>query len=233
MLSATQKILDLYDNDEFKIFIIEGDHGFGKSSYAFRVMSEVYSLRRCETYGGDGGKSSNWNLKMFKDHIGFHPSHVLDIWMAKRKRDYCFVWDDSGLWLNAMDYQDPFVKEVGKYLQVARSDWACILFTCIDKEDVVNKVRTLRHAITIDINKNGSSAKQPNIRTATGTTTWKSRKGRTGFNYEWEERYDCWMPQHFYDWYLPLRNEYSTMAKKLMKDKLEKKKDIMAVKIDI
>ena len=229
MLAGAQKIIDLYNNNEFKIFIVEGDHGYGKTAYANRLIAEVY-----HKVMPDGQLKPNWDVNLFKKHLGFHPKHVLDLWMNKRKRDYVFHWDDAGLWLNALDYQDPFVKEVGKYLQVARSDWGCIIFSCIDRDDIVNKVRSLRHAIVIDISKQGSSRIQPNIRTATAITNWKSRDAKkTGFNYVWEERYNCMMPDPFYNWYQPLRNKYSIMAKELIKDKLEKKKDIMKYSIDV
>ncbi|GAG78362.1 unnamed protein product [marine sediment metagenome] len=34
MLDGAKRILELYEDDEFKPFIIEGDHGYGKSTYA-------------------------------------------------------------------------------------------------------------------------------------------------------------------------------------------------------
>lgn len=221
MLAGSQKILDLYNNNEFKIFIIEGDHGFGKSAYGSRLLAEAYHTIK------DGQPHPNWDISLFKDHLGFHPKNVLDLWMGKRKRDMAFLWDDAGLWLNALDYQDPFVKEVGKYLQVARSDWACIIFTCVDRTDIVNKIRSLRHAIVIDISKDGCSEQQPHVRTATAITDWRTRGGKEGFTYQWQERYNCHVPDGFYNWYLPIRTEYSVMAKKLMMDKLSKKKDIL------
>jgi len=230
MLAATKKVSELYENDEFKIFIVEGDHGYGKTSYANKIIAEAYSKDNIH---------KNWDRNLFKRHLGFHPAHVLNDWMSKRKRDIVYHWDDAGLWLNAMDYQDPFVKEVGKYMQTARTDWACIIFSCIDREDIVNKIRSLRHAITIDITKQGCGKATPNRRQATAVTYWKNRTGKIGFNYEWEEYFDSWVPgtaddpNTFYGWYNPLRLEYSTMAKKLMKEKLERKSDIMALKPEL
>jgi len=118
-------------------------------------------------------------------------------------------------------------------MQTARTDWACIIFTCIDKSDIVNKIRSLRHAIIIDIHKKGKDAEHPNRRCATAISNWQSRGGRSGFNYVWEEYFNCHMPDNFYNWYLPLRLQYSSMAKQLIKDKLEKKKDIMQFSIDV
>lgn len=234
MLAATQKILDLWYNDEFKIFIIQGDHGYGKTTYANRIIAEVYS--NPEFGWGGNGKTSNWNRELFKHHLGFHPAYVLDIWMKKRKRDLVYHWDDTGLWLHSLDWQDPFVKEIGKYMQTARTDWACIIFSCIDRADITSKIRGLRHAITIDITKEGSNKRQPDRRTATAVTYWKNRRGKTGYNFEWEEMFDSHVPgdpddpSTFYGWYNPLRVQYSDMAKRLAKEKLERKKDIMKLR---
>lgn len=217
MLAATQRVLELFDNDEFKIFIVEGDHGYGKSTYANKIIAESYSV--------NGRK--NWDTtQLFPRHLGFHPAQVLKIWMNKNKRDKVFHWDDAGMWLNALDYQDPFVKAVGKYLQVARTDWACIVFSCIHHDDIANKIRNLRHAITIEVIKN-STHKEPHKRLADADTYFKSRKGQIRWRNNWEENFNCHVPDQFYSWYNPLRKKYSKMAKKLMQDKLEKKKDLM------
>lgn len=250
MLFPAKLILDLFEDDEFKIIIITGDHGFGKSSYANQIISEVNSV--------DGVKR-NWKLEMFKDSLGFHPMNVTLKWLDMKTRRKVFHWDDAGLWLNAMDYQDRFVVSVGKYLQAARTDWATLLFTCIDKEDVFAKLRNLRSAIVVEIVKN-SNWKQPNKRTAFAYEFWKSRTGsKKGTNNLWSENFNCLMPGNysetnpvikhnpskqdkknpyvtwgFYGWYKPLRIKYAQMAKRQMRDYLVKQhKDIMKYQKDL
>jgi len=248
MLDATKRVLELYDNDEFEIFVINGKNGYGKTSYANRIIAEVYAHRDTQKWGGNG-KTANWNLKLFKSHLGFHPAHVIKQWLKMKHRDYVYHWDDAGSWLNALDYQDRFVKSVGKYLQTARSDWACIIFSAIGKEDIVNKIRSFKSCVVIDITKEGSRPSSPypsqrHLRTAKAYHYWSDRLGKTGTENDWEEPFDSHVPgiyekdrngkvvetEGFYGWYKPLRDRYNRMNKKKTWNDLLKDKDIVESK---
>lgn len=217
MLKGAEKIIKLYDDNEFKPIIIQGDHGYGKSTYANRIVAEVGSVL-------NGGKA-NWRVEYFKRHIGFHPVKVLKLWTDKSKRGYVFHWDDAGLWLHSLDFQDPFVKAVGKYMQVVRTDWAAVLFTAISAEDISSKIRGLRNAIIVDIVKE-SSKKEPYRRLASAYILRKNWKGRPWKDYQWEERFNCHVPDTFYTWYAPIRDHYSKMAKTLMQKKAQEHPDL-------
>jgi len=243
MLDGAKFILELWENDEFKPILIQGDHGFGKTSYANTLISEVYSK---------DGVHGNWDIPLFKKHIGFHPMHVINNWMDKKGRDYVYHWDDAGLWLHSLDYQDPFVKDVGKYMQVVRSDWACVIFTAISKEDISSKIRSLRNAIVIDITKEGSSYKEPDKRTAIAYIERKTWKGRPYHDNQWEERFDSHVPGNyseenpkyiynptlkqkkdynitwgFYGWYKPIRDKYALLGKSRMKKRAMEHPDLV------
>lgn len=218
--------MELYDNDEFEVFIVVGKNGFGKTTYANKIIAEVYS---------NDGLHKNWNTDLFKDHMGYHPDRVLTKWEKKRKRDYVFHWDDAGVWLNALDHTDPFVKSVGKYLQTARDDWGCIIFSCIDKNDIVSKIRNFKSTIIIDITKHGAEPNSPypskrNNRKATAWHYWEDRFNKKGTENDWEESFNCHVPDEFYTWYKPLRSQYTRLAKRNMIQKLRKKRGIMALK---
>jgi len=227
MLEGAKRIIELFNDDEFKAIIIEGDHGYGKSSYANRLISEVYSK---------DGVHGNWDTtQLFPGHLGFIPKHVIDLWRKKRKRDKCFHWDDAGYWLHNLDFQNKFVKDVGKYMQVVRDDWACVIFTCISREDVSSKIRGLRNAIVVEITKNGTDTGHPNRRTASAYVLRKGWKGREYKDYQWEEFYDSHVPGEyitdergrvvkssgFYGWYKPLRSEYTKIAKEILKKDID------------
>ena len=217
MLEISKRILELYNNDEFKLIIITGDNGYGKSAYANNAIAEVYSDINDDT--------GNWSVSLFKKHIGFHPAKVMQEFLNKRKRDRVFHWDDAGAWLNTMDYHDKFVISFGKYLQTARTDWGAIILSALDKDDVANKIRSTRHAIIIDITKRGD--KYDNRRIANAVIYYKDKWGKLRWDEQWNEVFNCHMPESFYGWYRPLRDSYSRMAKQLMKEALAKKKDIM------
>jgi hypothetical protein len=216
MLEGAKFIRELYEQDEFKPILIQGDHGFGKTSYANRVISEVYSFKN--------DNHPMWKWGFFEKHLGFSPDEVLGEWIHKRKRDYCYHWDDAGLWLNALDFQDPFVKDVGKYMQVARTDWACILFTSINIDDIASKIRGLRNAIWVDITKDGMSYKDRYRRTAVAYIMRRSFKGRPWKDVQWEDSFSCHVPDEFYKFYKPKREHYTDIAKKTAARRWEEKK---------
>jgi len=253
MLYGTRVILDLYRKDEFKPFIIIGDHGYGKSSYATSLIADVYG--HVFNHG-----SPYWDpftdtaKEWFEAHIGFNPKEVLDEWQftknreewllreygdyprreyndwqyKDKRRDLCYCWDDAGLWLHSLDFQDPFVKDAGKYMQVVRTDWACVMFTAISAEDITSKVRGLRNAIIIEITKN-SSKEQPNRRIAEAYILRKSFKGRQWKDVQWTDHFNCYVPDDFNKWYHPLRSKYADIAKQMMRKKLEENKELNSI----
>lgn len=218
MLAGAKYILELYDNDEFKPFLIQGPHGFGKTSYANTLMAEVFSV--------NNGGIPDWNK--VKERIGYTPIEVLDVLdsIPNGERWYCFHWDDAGTWLHSLDFQDPFVKQVGKYMQVARTDLACMLFSTISVSDVSSKVRGIRDAITIDITKEGTESKssepyRKNRRTARAYILRKTWKGRDWKDYQWEETFNSHVPNSFYSWYKPKRDDYARLEKQKAREKLK------------
>jgi hypothetical protein len=248
MLDASKRVIENFDNDEFQIYVITGNNGYGKTTYANRIIAEVYSHRDTEIWGGNREKA-NWNIKLFKKHLGFHPAHVVNRWLKMKTRDYVFHWDDAGIWLNALDYQDKFVKSVGKYLQGARSDWGVLIFSAISKEDIVNKIRNFKSCVVIEITKLGShpgtgKPSDINRRTATAYHYWHDRHGKEGTENDWEETFNSHVPgsyvkdrkgkiiekEGFYGWYKPLRDKYTRMAKKKSWQELIKDKNIMESK---
>lgn len=215
MLDGTKRINELYDNDEAEIFIINGKNGYGKTTYAHRLMSEVYSK---------DGIHGNWDISIFENRVGYQPKRVIEKWKSKRIRDHCFHWDDAGYHLYALDYQDPFVKDVGKYLQIARTKFGCLMFSCIDKGDIISKIRNFRSAIIIDITKDGNDRLHPYRRKATAWHYWKDRLDKVGTENDWEEHFNCHVPNKFYEWYKPLREQYAKRAEKEMYNKLKNRK---------
>lgn len=222
MLAGAKFIIELYDNDEFKPLLIQGDHGFGKSSYANTLIAEVFSIFN---HG-----SPNW--KVVKHLIGYDPEEVLDSLesIPEGKRWYCYHWDDAGTWLHSLDFQDPFVKAVGKYMHTVRTDLACMLFTTIRVDDISSKIRGIRNAIIVDITKEGSEPHSPypskrNLRTARAYIQRKTWKGRPWKDYQWEERFDSHVPDSFYRWYKPLRDHYAAQAKQVARDKWKERKE--------
>jgi hypothetical protein len=211
VMEGTRRVQETYDNDEFQIFVIEGAAGVGKTTYADKIIAELYG---------------SWSIPMFKKHTGFHPRTVLEQWHRKRQRDRCFHWDDAGAWLHSLDYNDPFVKRVGKYLQTARTSWGVIEFTCIDADDLAKKIRAYGSAIKVKITKH-SDKEHPYRRIATAKHMEKDWYGQIYWVDDWEEEFTCRMPDSFYRWYTPQRKKYAKMTLDLAIKAAEEDEDIM------
>jgi len=163
-----------------------------------------------------------------KTLIVFHPEQFFD--KLDQAEEYGFYkililnWDDAGLWLNAMDWDDPFILSLTKWLNVARSDCTALLCSSPSVDMVFKKLRNFPSVITIRITKN-SDRYHLWRRIATAYRQWvlpdlqKRRVKKLG-----KDIFSCRMPNTFYKWYGPLRNAYAKMAKELMREKWDEMK---------
>jgi len=196
-----------YYSDEFKPVIVYGQMRIGKSAYALKVAREVY---------GD------WEI--VKDFIVFKPEEFLEKCMETRHKEPLLIWDDAGLWLFAYDYmRNPLLPAIIKYLNVAGTQWASIIFTTPTTQMLVKRIRSLPHTITVKIIKNKDECRKK-LRIARGYVRWVSPDTKKhGVRKIFEDHYDAMLPQDFYDWYKPLRQKYVNTALDMIKQILSKK----------
>ena len=210
MLDASKHVLELCENNRAQIFIIEGAPGAGKTAYGANIVAEVHSI---------DNEIGNWDTNIFKKYMGFHPQRVLERWV-KAQNEKIFLWDDAGAWINALDFQHPLIKKIAKQLQTIRTKYHCVVFTCLDADDLAKKIRIHKDAITIRISLMGSDPKSKYIsqkyrRTATAKH-WEKDWYEKSFRIDdWEEPFCCYMPLDFFYWYEPIRRHYSDMLTKL------------------
>jgi len=209
MLASAYFIKDLARLNEATIMNVYGGRlGTGKSAYAIKTCADLYQ---------------SWEA--VKKRLVFLPSQFVDLsWsmMDKGSSDYMMIWDDAGLHLNFMDFNDPWVVKVIKYLNVCRSNWNCIMTTSPNPLLIVAKVRYFPDCYNIKVMRRNDAS--------TDTKTTKSRiaiayyqtilpdlKKRHIKKY-WKDEYNAMMPNDFYDWYKPLRDMYAKYALKDLKD---------------
>jgi len=183
-----------------------GPLGIGKSSFACKVTGEVYGTP----------KQPNWEA--VKTHIVFHPKDFVtktEEMMQKGQKDKVLIWDDAGLWLLALEHWHPFVRSTIKYLNVARTNWAALIFTTPLPSWVIKKVRGFPEAITIKIMKASSDTSNPSRqRIGKAYRFWTSPDmKRSGVMEIYREKFTAIMPNDFY-WlfYKPLRDTYAAQA---------------------
>ena len=189
-----------YMRNELHIVIIEGYQGVGKSLYSLLVASQVYNTK-C------------WGL--LKKYYVYDRQEFLTIVKNKRKRSPLLVWDDAGNWLHAQDYQKEDVVKVCRYFLVARPHWSCIMLTTPDAEDIVNRIRSMKERILIQIVRHSGKKDHIDRRKARIFVRWKSPdKTRKGEELQIEETFylhDC--DRDLYNNYEEYRNSFVDEAR--------------------
>ena len=216
---AAKLIIDAYyPPEEFRVFIIYGPLGRGKSTYQFKVSVEVlkhiYKISEEEAW------------EMLKSLIIFHPSQFFEKIREIEenfpfKRTPVLNWDDAGLWLYAMDWRDPFIESFIKYLNVARTHISALLCSSPTPAWILKKLRHFPEAYNVKINlvrgQPGSWDRQ-----ARGYLHWLHPDMKhSGVRTIFIDYFKCKMPKQFYEWYKPLRDKYEDMALNLLKEKWE------------
>jgi len=121
-----------YRDDEFHMMSIYGGKGKGKTTYSCKVGVDVLSH----------GQWSKDDWDVVWERLVFPPTEFIDKLnsIKEGERLEFLIWDDAGLWLNALDWHDPFVQAVQKYLNVARTDMACLLMTTPNISQVFRRI---------------------------------------------------------------------------------------------
>lgn len=208
LLHLSMMIIDAYNNNELILVVIHGKQGYGKSTYASIVLAQVYGYIYTIKNNPDA-QEFKYNWSITKNYFVFKPRDFLTLSRKQTNQSPGCCVDDAGMWLNSMDFTHPLVKATGKFLEVARTKWAAILFTCSDLRQVFSKIRDMPHVYTIRIIKRASSTKAPHRRIATIFEGWRSedlKKSGRKTKYMDVVQY-CHMPDDFYRWYKPERDK--------------------------
>lgn len=218
-MKLAQKINALYYDDEFQpIIVYGGANGIGKSSYSIQGLTEAlyWNINHDELTEKD---YKSW--EKVKEFIVFKPVDFIKKCYQlanEEKREKAIIWDDAGFWLNSLEWSDPFLIAVGKYLNVARTNWGSIIFTTPNPLYIIKKIRSMPDRITVKIEKEGSNYKNPSKpRIALAYLGWLAADlKKTGVNSYWKDDFSAIMPNDFFRWYKPLRDKYARMGIKLM-----------------
>ena len=212
-----------YPPEEFYIFITYAPLGYGKSAYDFKaavkLLKRVYHLSEEEAW------------EKLKQFITFHPTQfftkIEEIELSGLKRIPFVIWEDMGLWLYAMDWNNPFMEAFIKYLNVARTHLASIIGSTPSPEWVLRKLRRFPSCFTVRVQKpykdNDYTHQTAWMRKAVGYRFWLHADLRhSGVKRLWEDDFHCRMPDKFFEWYKPLRDTYEDMALALLREKWQR-----------
>jgi len=257
-----QKILMAFLNDELILIVVHGKQGYGKSTYASMIAAQVYGIMNNITKYVENNPSVlkglneskirvkkltllktiiennepfeyDWNTT--QKYFVFKPRQFLTLSAKQKKKAPLAIVDDAGLWLNAMDFQNPIVKAVGKFFEVARTRWGAILFTCSDLNQIFSKLRNMPHVFTVKITKHTHGGEYVDRRAATIYEGWSSEDlKKRGTKTKAIDMFYAKMPGEenqpntFYGWYKPKREKLTREAT----DELEKVLDDLEIYSD-
>jgi hypothetical protein len=223
MFTTTVMINKAFKYNEFKPFIIYGPYGYGKTSYSIKVLSELYG--KYDENGNLVEPCYDWNV--LSKHFVMHPrdfiNHLSRL-VNNGGREKCLVCDDAGLWLYALDWFNPFVKGVSKYLNVARTHFASIIFTTPTPQMILKKIRGLPDAIAVRIQKADNDQYECHRvkRYAVGYLWWISPDGKkSGVRTVFQDQFSIMLPDSVYNAYCEMRRKYVAWAVELLKRELE------------
>jgi hypothetical protein len=209
MLVTTGKILDAWDNDQFKAIVVYGPLRYGKSSYSLKVLHEVYDT---------------WDWDTLKTHLVYTAQEFMSKIKNTHKKEKCLLWDDAGVFLFNLDTNDPFIKSVTKWFALVGTQFASVIFTTPSPQWIVRKIRFLPQTTYIKITKSaGSDAEHRHSRDATGYLNWIAPDFRkSGVKKVYIDHFNVMLPDKLYKCYKPFRESYVTQLQGMMDTELSK-----------
>ena len=222
-LALARRICSAYLKDDFMLVIIYGELRMGKSAYALKVLGQVY----------DYLKDRPLSIDLVDQYLGWHPAEVVDDWFDIEKRIPMYIWDDAGYWLFSLQWHDPLLIAVQRYMNVIGTDMNTLVLTTPDPTWILKKIVAMPGAIRVKVYKrDGGQYDNPSrlySRHARGYKPYRSPDlKKTGVNRILDDDFSCYIPDDVYAVYFPKREHYARMAKleirKVLRDQMAKGK---------
>lgn len=196
-------------------FIIYGQLGMGKTSYALQVLMEIYGTE---------------DVNVLSKYFAHTPLEFLRMIRGFKKQVPAVVWDDAGVWLYYMDYAHPLVKQFGKTLQMIRTRTASVILTTPNPTLVLGKLRNFPQTLTVKVARFGGNKYQQQRRKATAYWSWllpDLQKLRVKTAYV--DEFSVMLPQELYSWLCAKREVYVQMLENEIEEHLPEKMRIDVV----
>lgn len=214
-----------YYFDGFLPCVVEGVQRIGKSSYSSKAFAQAFGeWDRIEINGQLVPRCVKSNLEKVKPWMTFLPREYLDIILDVYEKERGIILDDAGLWLYALDWYKPFVKSVNKWMQVCGTRFGSVFLTTPNKTLISTKILdALPELKVIRVIKTGSDTLTSRPRIAKVYERWDYPDGKKGgVKTKWTDKFNAMMPDDYYYWYKPKREEYVEIALKLLKADIRK-----------
>jgi hypothetical protein len=204
------------------LIIVYGTPRVGKSVYALRVMLQVYDF----LFGWD-----KW--RVYDNCIGWKPEEVINQWALIDEKLPAYTWDDAGCWLFTLNWSDPLLQEVQRYMNVVGTDIQALILTTPTPDWILSKIGNMPGAYWVEIVKRDGAgteflgrlpdskrfARLATIYKPFKTKDRKSRRVRK----KYYDEFSCKLDQELYEVYNPTRLKYAKLVRLAMKKEMLKK----------
>jgi len=216
MFVATNRILGAYKRNGFFSATVTGARGIGKSSYALKVLQDVYTAL---------GYDNETAWRMALDRCLYRIVDVVDFLEKssnQKEHEVAFIWDDASVfaagarWLT--HHREMILLQA--IMDTVRGSVSAMILTC---PDLLKLARFLRRYDDYLI-KIGYSPRGGMYREAKGYVRriLPSQQIRVYRNYL--DSYSCYLPNWVYDEYCLKRDDYNRENTRYLKELLEKVK---------
>jgi hypothetical protein len=143
----------------------------------------------------------------------------------KGERAPLLVWDDAGLWASSYNYFDKIAIAIGDYLNVARTDFASIVFTTPNPSWLLKRIREIPgiyFSKVVNHRRGYDNASHKRKRWLLAYRLWKDvLNDKIGRELEYYDFFDVKLPESVFKEYDKVRRKYAIIAKKRLEEILE------------
>lgn len=218
--TAASFIKKAWIEDECVFYSIYGPLRYGKTSYAMKILASLYDT---------------WDPEILKNFIVYHPKELIALIDKPRSAKFkypAFVWDDAGVHLSAMKWEDPVLKRICEAMNLVGTLFAGVIFTTPLPTYVVKKIRGLPSCANVRIYKVNNNPNKPRV--ARGYYQWLAPDmKKSGVKPFIDDKFSAIMPTKFFEWYQPYREGYNDQNFKELEQALYEKAQIELDKSEI
>lgn len=211
------KINHAYHLDDFYGLLVTGRQRIGKSSYVCQGLAE--SMGKWEYHPSPYCAEPDYSDRMRK-WITFPPEEFIDLTLSLGvgTKERAALWDDAGFWLFVLDWYEPFVKVVARYIQLAGRQFGFLLLTSPAQGMISSKVLDAMPDLFIaKVVKEGEDTPKLKPRLVKVYERWEYPDGRKGgVRTRWKDHYNAILPDDFWKWYKPKSDHYLDEGLKIL-----------------
>lgn len=194
--SLTKLIWKSVEEDDCNFYCIYGPLRVGKSSYALKSIAPIYQT---------------WMPEILKQFIIFRPEEFIAVMkrlMEKKVKYPSIVWDDAGIWLNSMKWNQPLVRKIGEFFQAIGTVFSSVIFTSPLPTHITNAVRNFPALSNVRIYKVNQNPQKPRQAKGYYQTILPDMKKHHIIPFL-DDYFSAILPTEFYRWYHPYRQSYA------------------------